>query len=237
MNSGLTDIHQHLLWGLDDGPGTMEGTQEMLREAHRQGIAQVAATCHACPGFAPFDAGLYRERLAQAQDFARQENLAVTVLPGVEAAWTYQTAAALRQGKLLTLGHTDCVLLELWRDIPLQEARDAVTQLIRAGYRPVLAHVERYRCFAWWPTQALRFREETGALMQVNASTLMRPRGLAEKRFVRTMLRHRAMDAVATDAHGNPARPVNLRQAHDWLLQHTDGEHARMLTTFAGELK
>ena len=101
----------------------------------------------------------------------------------------------------------------------------------------MLAHVERYRCFAWWPTQALRFREETGALMQVNASTLMRPRGLAEKRFVRTMLRHRAMDAVATDAHGNPARPVNLRQAHDWLLQHTDGEYARMLTTFAGELK
>ena len=30
MNSRLTDIHQHLLWGLDDGPETMEGTQEML---------------------------------------------------------------------------------------------------------------------------------------------------------------------------------------------------------------
>ena len=237
MTYGLTDIHQHLLWGLDDGPKTEQGTQDMLREADAQGIRQVAATCHACPGFMPFDIGAYRERLARAQDFAKQENLGVTVLPGAEIAWTYQTAEALRQGMYPTLGGTDYVLLELWRDISLQAARDAVNQLIRAGYCPVLAHVERYRCFSWWPKQALRLRVETGALMQVNAATLLHPHGPVERHFVRTMLKEHGLDAIATDAHGTPARPINLRQAHDWLVQHTDADYARALTTFAGELK
>lgn len=237
MTYGLTDIHQHLLWGLDDGAKTPEIMQEMLWEAHRQGITCIAATPHAAPGFEPFDMARYKERLSEANAFCKENSLPLKVVSGAEVVWTYQTAASFRQGSLPTLGDTDYVLLELWRDISLQAAKDAVHQLIRAGYSPVLAHVERYRCFSWWPKQALRFREETGALMQVNAATLLHPHGPTETHFVHTMLRAQGIDAVATDAHGNPARPINLRQAHDWLLQHTDAEYTRKLTTFAGELK
>lgn len=237
MNILLTDIHQHLLWGLDDGPGTESVMQGMLREAAGQGIGQIAATCHICPGMSPFDVGLYRERLAEANAFCRQEGLETTVFSGAEVAWTYQTVNALRQGKVLPLGDTDAVLLELWRDISLQEARYAVRSLISAGYRPVLAHVERYRCFSWFPGQAMRFREKTGALFQMNAAALLHPRGILEKRFVRRLLDAQALDAVASDAHGNPARPQNLRKACDWLLEYTSEEYARVLTTFSGELK
>lgn len=237
MTTLLTDIHQHLLWGLDDGPGTPDAMQAMLLEAHRQGIAQVAATCHACPGMTPFDRGLYQARLEEAQAFCRSQSLAVQVLPGAEIAWTYQTVSSLRQGKLPTLGSTDHVLLELWRDVSLQEAKSAVRSLIGAGYRPVLAHVERYRCFSWWPGQALKFRAETGALFQVNAATLLRPCSWQQRWLVRNLLEAHGMDAVATDAHGSDARPINLRQAHEWLLQHTQADYARVLTTFAGELK
>lgn len=42
---------------------------------------------------------------------------------------------ALQQGKIPTIGRTDYVLLELWRDISWQAATDAVNQLTRAGYR------------------------------------------------------------------------------------------------------
>lgn len=234
MTYGLTDIHQHLLWGLDDGPDSPEGMHEMLHQAQRQGIRTIAATCHVCPGYEPFDLALYRERLAQAQAYCEENGLAVAVVPGAEVAWTYQTPAALLQGRVPTLGETDYVLLELWRDISLQQARDAVERLMRAGYSPVLAHVERYRCFSWSPRRALRFREETGALFQVNAATLMQPRGFVEQRFVRQMLKARGFDAVATDAHGCASRPVNLREAHDWLLRHTDEQYAREMTTFLG---
>ena len=237
MTAYLTDIHQHLLWGLDDGAQTAEIMQSMLREAAAQNIGQIAATCHVCPGIAPFDPGVYHERLAEANAFCQKEGLRVQVLPGAEVAWTYHTVDALRQGKALRLGNTDHVLLELWRDISLAEAQRAVRSLIAAGYCPVLAHVERYRCFSWFPQRAIRFRAETGALFQMNARTLLQPRGRVEKAFVRRMLDARALDAIASDAHGNIDRPQNLRAAYAWLQQHTDDAFARTVTTFSGVLK
>ena len=55
--TGITDMHCHVLPGLDDGPATMEETIEVLREAARQGIETMIATPHFHPGrykvFAP----------------------------------------------------------------------------------------------------------------------------------------------------------------------------------------
>ena len=232
----MTDIHQHLIWGIDDGAATPEIMRSMLRTAHDQGIGVVVATAHARPGFAPFDTGLYAERLEEAQRFCDGEKLNVRILPGAEIAWTYQTALALRQEKVPALGNSDYVLLELWRNVSWQTAKEAVHQLIRAGYYPVLAHPERYLAFALSPKSAIRFRNETGALLQINADTVIKPRGFFERRFVRTLLSERAVDAVATDAHDCTDRPVNLKDACEWLEVNTDAAYARELTTFGGVL-
>ena len=49
------------------------------------------------------------------------------------------------------------------------------------------------------------------------------------------MIRERAIDVVASDAHGGAGRPVNLRRAYNWLLAHTDQEYAGLLTCFSYE--
>lgn len=233
----MLDIHQHVLWGMDDGAADARVMRSMLKDAHRQGIACVAATCHVRPGIEPFDLGLYRERLAEAQTFCREQQLQVQVIAGAEVAWTYQTVSSLRQHRIPTLGGTDYVLLELWRDISLNEARNAVRGLIGAGYCPVIAHVERYRCFRWMPRKVLCFREETGALFQISTGALLCPCDSVEKRFVRILLEEHGADAVATDAHGTAARPVDLLKARKWLAKNTDAAYARALTTFSGALR
>lgn len=235
MNQALTDMHQHLIWGMDDGADSRETMYSMLREDHRQGIKTVVATSHANPGFEPFDMGLYMERLADANSYCEAENLGIRVLPGAEIAWTYQTPLALRQGKVPTIGGTDYVLLELWRNISWHEAADAVNQLTRAGFCPVLAHPERYLAFLRSPKKALRFRNETGALLQVNAKTILAPRNYWERRFTEFLLQEGAVDAVASDAHDCVNRPVNMEAAYQWLTAHTDAAYAKTLTTFGGE--
>ena len=236
MNRKLTDIHQHLLWGIDDGADSQETMYAMLRQAHRQGIGTVVATPHAEPGFRPFDMGLYTERLTQAQHFCQSQQLGIRVLPGAEIAWTYQTPLAIRQRRVPTLGGTDYVLLELWGSISWQAAADAVKQLTRAGYCPVLAHPERYRAFLWSPKKTLQFRNETGALLQINAGTILAPRNCMERKFTGYLLQEGAVDAVASDAHDCAHRPVNLEEAYRWLTVHTDAAYARELVTFGGEL-
>ena len=237
MNHFMTDIHQHVLWGIDDGAQTPNVMCTMLEQAHAQNIRTVVATAHAAPGYQPFDIGRYRERLSQAQDFCTAQKLSVQVVPGAEIAWTYQTASALRQKRVPTIGDTDYVLLELWPDISWQTAKDAVCQITRAGYCPILAHVERYRIFTLSPKAAMRFRTETGAMFQVNGDTLMNPSGILQRRFCRVLLSGRAIDVVATDAHDCEARPVNLAAAYSWLRENTDETYASDLTTFGGVLR
>lgn len=236
MKQELTDIHQHLLWGIDDGADSREIMYSMLREAQRQGIKTIAATSHARPGLQPFDMGLYTERLTEAQCFCKTEDLGICVLPGAEIAWTHQTPLALRQGKIPTMGGTDYVLLELWRNISWQAAQDAVKQLTRAGYCPVLAHPERYLAFIRSPKKTLQFRNETGAMLQLNADTVLSPRNYWERRFTEYLLKEGAVDAIASDAHDCINRPVNMEAAYRWLTLHTDATYAKELVTFGGEL-
>ena len=208
----------------------------MLREAQRQGIKTIVATSHARPGLQPFDMGLYTERLTEAQCFCKTEDLGICVLPGAEIAWTHQTPLALRQGRIPTMGGTDYVLLELWRNISWQTAQDAVKQLTRAGYCPVLAHPERYLAFIRSPKRTLQFRNETGALLQLNADTVLSPRNYWERRFTEYLLKEGAVDAIASDAHDCINRPVNMEAAYQWLTIHTDAAYAKELVTFGGEL-
>lgn len=236
MKQELTDIHQHLLWGIDDGADSREIMYSMLREAQRQGIKTIVATSHARPGLQPFDMGLYTERLTEAQCFCKTEDLGICVLPGAEIAWTHQTPLALRQGRIPTMGGTDYVLLELWRNISWQTAQDAVKQLTRAGYCPVLAHPERYLAFIRSPKRTLQFRNETGALLQLNADTVLSPRNYWERRFTEYLLKEGAVDAIASDAHDCINRPVNMEAAYQWLTIHTDAAYAKELVTFGGEL-
>lgn len=230
----MTDIHQHLYWGIDDGAKTQNEMFEMLRQAHKQGIKAVVATPHVTPGLEPLDLGLCRERHAEAQHFCDQNGLDLKIHLGAEIAWTYQTVLSLRQSRIPTLGDTDYVLLEFWRNVSWQIAEDAVRQLIGAGYCPVLAHPERYRAFLLSPKRALRFREQSGVMMQINAASLLNPASVLQRRFLRTLIEQRAVDAVASDAHGRPARPINLLEARKWLAANTDETYATAITNFDG---
>ncbi|MBQ2956081.1 MAG: hypothetical protein IJE08_06440 [Clostridia bacterium] len=233
----MTDIHQHILWGLDDGPEQPQGMQAMLRKAAKQRVTRIAATPHVCPGFEPFDPGVYYERLGEAQAYCDSNGLGIQLMPGAEVAWTYQTAEALRRGKVPTLGDTDCVLIELWRDVSWSDVRAAVSGVLRTGFVPVLAHIERYRCFVWQPGRALALKHELPVGYQVNASTIIEPCGFMVKRFVRQMLDERGIDAVASDAHDAKERPVRMDEAYRALKESCSAGYAEELVNFNGVVR
>lgn len=230
----MTDIHQHILWGLDDGPRRPEDMHAMLHAAHKQGVRRVMATPHANPGFHPFDMSAYRKRLAEAQAYCREHHLDMEILPGAEIAWTYHTLQALRTGQVPTLADTDCVLIELWENITWGDVRSAATKLLRAGYTPVFAHVERYRCFRWQPGRALALKRELGIGYQINASAVLEKGSLLHRRFMQRMLDEEGFDAVASDAHDCRRRPVRLAEAYGALKTVCGAEYARRLVQFSG---
>ena len=70
-----TDIHSHLIWGVDDGAETREETFRMLREAAADGIGRIICTPHVTPGVYEFPEGVFQEHFREAEEYIVQEGL------------------------------------------------------------------------------------------------------------------------------------------------------------------
>lgn len=232
MSTDFVDIHQHLLWGLDDGAQSPQVMRKMLRSAQKQRIRRIYATPHVAPGIRPFDAGAYRERLAEARGYAAR--CGIELLPGAEVAWTYQTVDALRQGRIPTLNGTEQVLLEFWPGVRWQEVDGAVRQVLSAGFVPVLAHVERYRCFFWNLHWAEALKRRYPVRYQVNAASLLGRDGLWRRACARCLVSRHLADAVGSDAHNCGSRPIELLAAYRWLKRECGAREAYRLTHYDG---
>lgn len=228
---GYTDVHHHLLYGLDDGPSTKEQMYAMLKRAANEGVSCIVATPHVVPGIEKFDEMQYCRALDEANAFCTAKGLNLRVLSGAEVFYTDMTLAYLQQEKIHMISRRKHVLVEFPTDVKYLYLRDSLNELRRRGYRPVLAHMERYGCLTSWPPLAIRLRKETGALYQVNCSSVLGRGRFIRKIFVRWLLKHRMVDLVASDAHNTTSRPCRMNAACRLLKEKYGSDYARKLCT------
>ena len=226
----FSDLHQHVLWGLDDGPQTRKQMHALLKQDAAAGIEIVFATSHAYPKTAHFDLELYRKRLQEANRYCKKKGLPLKVLAGSEIHYCSAVADRLSAGKLVSLADSKYVLIEFAEDVRTEKIASAADSLYCAGFLPVVAHVERIQCLTKSPKLAMEMREEYGLLFQMNCETVLHPRGFRQKRFVKHMLREHAIDVLATDAHDVFRRPVLMREAYRKICEDYGSRYARKLT-------
>lgn len=230
MNKGFVDIHHHLAYGMDDGPSDRRKMYRMIKAAADQGIRKIVATPHAVPGVERFDFHKYRAALNDAREYIEQNQLGITVYEGCEVLYTPQTCRMLEEGKIPTLAGSDVVLVEFSPDIAYGKLYRAIEKLACTGYRPVLAHAERYRCLAVWPRRAIKLKDEFDVFYQINCASVLKDKAFFTRRFLKKMLKLRLIDAVATDAHNTSSRPANMEKAWKKLKKIVGSSYARRLT-------
>lgn len=224
----LADLHQHLVYGVDDGPEEQMEALEMLRLADGQGIADIVCTSHDCPGVRPLDRERYLRHWETLRALAAGEKLQVRLHTGSEIMYSPDTIQALRQGKLLTLAGSDRLLVEFYPDVPWALMKKAAEDLREAGGKMVLAHIERYACLQQTEHLA-QLREEYGVAAQMNAATVLESSRLFRGRWIRRVLDDRLVDVVASDAHHSTGRVCRLAQAHELLQKKYGTEYADQL--------
>lgn len=228
MPDAFVDIHHHILYGLDDGPNVSEQSMDMLKWASQDGITRIFATSHACPGQAVFDLTKYRDRLNEARAYVVQQALPLELLPGAEIFYSDATLRFLEQGRVPTLAGGRHVLIEFAPDAPFETIYDAVRKLANATYIPILAHIERYACLDLAHTRQLR--EQLGALMQVNCSSILSSTQPFRGRTIRALLNAQLVDFVATDAHNLTTRRTRMGECYSLLKKTYGACYARALT-------
>ena len=146
--SGFTDYHAHFVYGVDDGAQTREEMYAMLDAAAADGVRHLFATSHSTPGMEHFPQEVYDRHLALARAYCTQKGYDLKLEHGSELLYTPATGYAAVQRQLLTLGDTGWVLLEFVPNITAKELETALQEITGAGYRILVAHIERYPCLA-----------------------------------------------------------------------------------------
>ena len=217
IQPGRTDIHFHLLPGVDDGPATMEDSLELARLAVRDGTRTVVATPHirreflATPSEVP-------DRVAELQDRLRLEGIPLAVIPGGELDAEMVPRMDQRDFEAIAVGPPGSrwVLLEAPFN-GLAGLVEASAQIRARGFGVVLAHPERAAGVLAGGCRILREQLGAGCLAQVSVSSLTGAHGHEAQVSGWALVDYGLAHALASDAHSARRAPC-LEEGVDRLL-------------------
>ncbi len=225
----LTDLHCHMLPGIDDGARDLEQALAMARIARADGIATALLTPHHLNGVYSNPADAIRSAVANFRLELQRAAIDLQILPGSELHLTPELPEQLHSGQALTLGdHGRCALVELpVHTVPIG-AGQMLETLLAMGITPIIAHPER--------NSELRRRPELlaewvryGCLGQVTAQSCTGKFGDAVRDAARSMVRAGSIHIVASDAHRDARRVPQITPALEVLEQWTSAAFAEML--------
>jgi protein-tyrosine phosphatase len=195
----LIDLHSHVLPGIDDGPGTIDGSIELARAAAAAGIGTLVATPHVSWHY-PNDAGTIAPLVTAVNARLAEEGIELEVLAGAEIAMTRVAELEPEELSRLGLGGGSWLLVEP-PFTPVAMGLDAIIlDLVHAGRRVLLAHPERCPALHRDP-EMLRGLVRAGVLTSVTAGSLVGRFGGEARRFALELAREGMMHNVASDAH------------------------------------
>ncbi len=168
----MIDIHNHILPALDDGSPDIETTEEYFKLIKEAGISHIVFTPHYMPGF--YDNT--RDRLDKAYNSILP--IKKEIIPNVN---TYYSTEVYLNGEFIVndiikenlfINNSKYVLVENNLNGFTEDLYHLLYQLVRKGYKPILAHPERYQEIRTDISKAEDFMIRD-VYLQINTSSLL----------------------------------------------------------------
>ena len=228
---GRTDLHCHILPGVDDGPDTMAESLEYAATVVAAGTKTVVATPHVELVHVPELPG----RVQELHEALRREGIDLDVRVGGELKPF--SVPDLTQDDLETIAHGPAGARWLLYEVPFsgfdERFHSTAAELRARGFGLLLAHPERSRGILERGLRALEAEVAAGALVAANVDPLQGGEGPERQAAAEHLLRRGLPSVVATDAHA-PRRPFTLAMGHEAVVRVTGrADLARRLTADA----
>lgn len=207
---GFFDIHTHILPGVDDGAQTLEDALALLRLAWNHGTRGMVLTPHYRGKFKQNSPEMLQARFDALKALAAQELPSLDLYLGQEIYYEVDAPGDLAAGKLLRLNQSSYVLLEFRPNTPRNQIVHGINEIALSGFTPIIAHAERYEAFREDVSLADEVLE-MGALIQLNADSILGEHGLAVRRCCHRLLKQGKAHFIASDAHDATRRTPLLR--------------------------
>ncbi len=197
---GFTDIHSHVLPGIDDGAKTMDASIALIKKFQELGIHKIITTPHVMGGVWPNSTEVIISKLQELKKRLQEEGVMEFSIKAAAEYMLDENFTELLEKKDLLPIKGNKVLVEMsYLDQPYN-LFDTLFAMQTAGYKPVLAHPERYSFYHMDKSKYADLKR-AGALFQLNLLALTKYYGLPVQKTALYLLEKNMYNYVATDAH------------------------------------
>lgn len=186
----MIDIHNHVLFDVDDGVKTLEESIKILKEYNSHGIKYVVLTPHVNHPTIKTDTSVISNHYASLTEASK--NIGVNIFLGCELYLTPRADKFIPILDRFLLVELDTLTYPLY-------LFDKIFDLQLEGYEIILAHVERYQ----WLKENRRVLKK---LKDMNVYFQMNINSTKEDNF---FLKEGLIEFIATDYHGSERSTIN----------------------------
>lgn len=206
----MIDIHTHILPNVDDGSNSLATSLAMLQKSETAGVTDIVLTPHL--------RFFYNKTPAELKDayehfvaFAKSHDVNVNLFLGQEIFVDRHWKKLFASDGFLKMANSNCILLEFDYFDPI-DISEIVYELITRGFKPIIAHVERYRYLTFDDICDIK---SIGGLIQVNASSVVGEEARKFKKLMKSLFKNGLVDFIASDIHDK--RKYLLSEAYEFV--------------------
>jgi tyrosine-protein phosphatase YwqE len=171
----------------------------MISELHQLGYNKIITTPHIMGDFFKNTPEIILSGLENVKQSLKQENIPVQLTAAAEYYLDFDFEKKLDEEKLLTFGE-NYVLFEVSYMNPPDNLHHIIFKMQTLGYKPVLAHPERYN---FWHSEFEKYESfiEKGVLLQMNINSLTGYYSIPTKKIAEQLIDKNMISFLGTDCH------------------------------------
>ena len=193
------DFHSHLLFGIDDGAKTFQDTLSLTKSLMNFGISEIITTPHIMQHVWDNTSENIISRLNEVKELLNQQGIDIPIHAAAEYLMDDNFVKLFKNQELLTL-KDNYVLVEIsYINAPIH-LYDILFDLQVAGYKPVLAHPERYTFYNNNFNEYQKLKK-AGCLFQLNLLSVVGYYGENVAKTAQKLLSQGLIDFASSDTH------------------------------------
>lgn len=195
----VTDMHSHLVPGIDDGATDVANSLELISGLIDLGLQKFVTTPHILWDIFKNNSKTITPAFTELKSALKENNINVPIKFAAEYFLDYHVEELMEDQQPLLTIKDNMVLVEFsFVSAPL-DLKDKLFSVQMTGYQPIIAHPERYTYFL--KSKAYEELREAGYLFQVNLLSLAGYYGKIPQEIAYTLLKNKYIDFLGTDLH------------------------------------
>ncbi|TKC00115.1 tyrosine-protein phosphatase [Pedobacter cryophilus] len=210
------DMHSHILPGIDDGAPTVRESVMLVKRLIDLGFNKLIATPHIMADYYRNTPETINKALGELQLELQKQGIEIPIEAAAEYYFDETFESKIEKGNLLTMGN-NYLLFELsYINFP-NNLKEVIQKLNDKGYKPILAHPERYP-YLYGSIENFYKIREYGCFFQLNTISLSGYYGKQTQKVAEELVDNMMVDFIGSDMH-HPKHADALHQS--LFLPHT----------------